>query len=124
MKIILLILVPILFNVNRSFAQEKSSVAIVHSKSTFLEGKTNGKFKFTLPSHLTKEEVEKSSFYYVHNFTVNFDHTTRIAEINMVSNDGRSRHIIVRFLSACGIQYIEIESKLIGLYPFYETYLK
>lgn len=124
MKKKLLILAVLLFSLSGYFAQETSSVAVVSSKSVFLEGKTSGKFKISLPSQLVKEDVDKSASYYVHNFTVNFDNSSKIAEINMVSNDERSRQIIVRFLSACGVQQINVEGTMVDLYPFYESYLK
>ena len=107
---------------NSFYAQE--TVASVVSKAAFLEGKTTGKFKITLPAGSVKEEVEKSASYYVHNFTVNFDNASKVAEVNMVTNDERSRQIIVRFLSACGVQQINVEGTIVDLYPFYESYLK
>lgn len=105
-------------------AQENSNLAFVSSKSAVIEGKSSGIFKFTLPTSAVKEDVDKSASYYVHNFTVNFDNASKVAEIKMVSNDETSRKIIVRFLSACGIQSVNIEGNIIDIYPFYETYLK
>jgi hypothetical protein len=124
MKKNLLILVLLLVSLNSYFAQETATVASVVSKSAFLEGKTTGKFKITLPASSEKEDVQKSASYYVHNFTVNFDNATKVAEVTMVTNDERSRQIIVRFLSACGVQQINMEGTMVDLYPFYETYLK
>ena len=124
MKKNLLILVVLLFSLNSLYSQETATIAAVVSKAAFLEGKTTGKFKITLPAGSVKEEVEKSASYYVHNFTVNFDNASKVAEVNMVTNDERSRQIIVRFLSACGVQQINVEGTMVDLYPFYETYLK
>ena len=100
MKRNLLTLVLLLLFAVEISAQESGNVAMVASKASLVEGKTTGKFKITLPSGLAKQDVDKSASYYVHNFTVNFDDSTKIAEVNMVTNDERSRQIIVRFLSA------------------------
>jgi hypothetical protein len=111
------------FQLSVSFAQEKMFVTVA-SKSAILEGKSTGKFMFIFPEGISKEDVDKSAAYYIHNFTVNYDVKTKVAEINMVSNDERSRRVIVRFLSACGIQKINLEGNLLDLFPFYESYLK
>jgi len=124
MKKNLALFVILLFSFSTLQAQEKSNIASVSSKAIWSEGKTSGKFRIILPEGSVKEDVEKSASYYVHNFTVNYDSATRIAEISMVTNDERSRQIIVRFLSACGVQKINLEGTLIDLYPFYDTYLK
>ena len=124
MKKYISISIALLLSLSGLKAQENSNLAFVSSKSDVVEGKISGIFKFTLPNSAVQEDVDKSASYYVHNFTVNFDNASKVAEIKMVSNDENSRKIIVRFLSACGIQSINIEDKVIDIYPFYETYLK
>ena len=106
------------------YSQENSGIAYVSSKAVFLEGKTNGRFKFKFPAELNKEDVDKSASYYAHNFAVNFDNISKEAEVIMASNTEQSRKIIVRFLSACGVQYIQMEDSVIALYPFYDMYIK
>ena len=120
----LLILFVFFVSLNSFYAQETATIASVASKASAMEVKTSGKFKITLPSGLVKEDVDKSASYYLHDFTVNFDDKTKVAEVTMVNNDERSRKIIVRFLSACGVQQINVEGTMVDLYPFYENYLK
>ncbi len=124
MKKNLLILFVLFFAMNSFYAQETTAIASVASKASVIDVKNTGKFKITLPSSLVKEDVDKSASYYLHDFTVNFDNNSKVAEVTMVNNDERSRKIIVRFLSACGVQQINVEGTMVDLYPFYETYLK
>ena len=42
----------------------------------------------------------------------------------MVNNDGKSRRVILRFLSANGIQFVKVGDKSLPLANFYEAYLK
>jgi hypothetical protein len=113
-----------MFSANTLFSQEDSGIATVNTKAEALALKTTGKLKIKMPSVSSKEDVVKSASYYVHNFLVDFDNESKIAEVIMVTNDSRNRQIIVRFLSACAIQQINIEGELIELSPFYESYLK
>jgi len=124
MKCNFICLIILMFSVNTLFSQEDSGIATVNTKAEALALKTTGKLKIKMPSVSSKEDVVKSASYYVHNFLVDFDNESKIAEVIMVTNDSRNRQIIVRFLSACAIQQINIEGELIELSPFYERYLK
>jgi hypothetical protein len=124
MKCIFICLIILMFSANTLFSQEDSGIATVNTKAEALALKTTGKLKIKMPSVSSKEDVVKSASYYVHNFLVDFDNESKIAEVIMVTNDSRNRQIIVRFLSACAIQQINIEGELIELSPFYESYLK
>lgn len=124
MKCNFICLIILMFSANTLFSQEDSGIATVNTKAEALALKTTGKLKIKMPSVSSKEDVVKSASYYVHNFLVDFDNESKIAEVIMVTNDSRNRQIIVRFLSACAIQQINIEGELIELSPFYERYLK
>jgi hypothetical protein len=105
-------------------AQQTNRVAFATSKTELAEGKRIGKFKFVLPDGLSLDDVKKNASYYVHNFSVEYVPNKNEAFITMVTNDERNRLIIVRFLSACGVQQVNIEGTLMETFKFYETYLK
>ena len=73
------------------------------------KSKSSGEYTFTLPSSVTKEDVAKSSKYYTHYFTVDFDPNAHEAKINMVVNEAKNRYVIVRFLTSCGVRFITVD---------------
>ena len=42
----------------------------------------------------------------------------------MVNNDGKSRRVVLRFLSANGIQFVKVGDQSLPMSNFYEAYLK
>jgi hypothetical protein len=124
MKTNFFLLLVLILSLNSFLAQESTGIASVLSKADAVDIKNTGKLKITLPASSEKEEVDKSASYYVHNFSVNFDANSKVAELIMVTNDERSRQIIVRFLTACGVSQVNVGGTMVDLYPFYENYLK
>lgn len=120
MKIVLSTLL-VLLTMTFSFGQD---VAVVKSSADLLSIKESGKGKITLPQNLTAEQVKNAAQYYPKYFTVDFDNNTKVATINMVTNDEMSRHIIVRFLAGCNIQTINIDGVDINRDYLFESYLK
>lgn len=98
--------------------------ASVKSAADLTSIKESGKGQITLPSKLTKADVEAKAKYYTLYFTVDFDEKSKVATINMVDNSERSRAVIVRFLAACEIQTINVGSEAVNRDHLFERYLK
>lgn len=107
-----------------SFAQESIKFATAQSKADLAISKESGIYVFVLPKGITQEEVIKNSKYYLHYFTVEFSEKTNEAKIVMVSNDEKSRHVIIRFLTACGAQNIIVDGRTMPNEEFFVTFIK
>ena len=102
------------------YAQEAS----VQSAEDFKKSVVDGKITMTLPAEITKENVSKYSAYYTPFFTTEFDEKNHQIKFNMVNNDGKSRRVVLRFLSANGIQFVKVGDQSLPMSNFYEAYLK
>lgn len=107
-----------------SFAQEVSNTATAQSKTELLASKESGNYSFILPGVLTSEEVAKNSSYYVHYFTVTYTEKSHEALVKLISNDEKSRHVVVRFLTVCGVQNVAVEGKTMSLEEFFLNFMK
>lgn len=107
-----------------SFSQISSTVAVAQSKTELASSKETGKYLFVLPSGLTSEEVAKNAKYYTLYFTVDYNQANSEAKISMITNDEKSRHVVIRFLSACGVQTIRMDGSTISTEEFFLTYMK
>jgi len=102
------------------YAQEAS----VQSAEDFKKSVVDGKITMILPADITKENVSKYSAYYTAFFTTEFDEQNHQIKFNMVNNDGKSRRVVLRFLSANGIQFVKVGDQSLPMSNFYEAYLK
>ncbi len=100
------------------------NTAFVKAPSDLTSIKETGKGHITLPERLTKEEVQSKAKYYTLYFTVDFDEKSKVATINMVENNERSRAIIVRFLAGCEVQNVTVGNETINRDLVFEKYLK
>lgn len=116
-------LISVLSTVLLSANAQEGNVAKA-SGSMLADGKKSGQFDIQLSGKLEKTQVEKNASYYVHTFTVAYDDKNQNVHITMVSNDERSRQVIVRFLSACGVQKVSVDGSEFETYAFFEKYLK
>lgn len=107
-----------------SNAQEPTELAVSKGSDALVKSKSSGEYVFTLPSTVSKEDVEKSAKYYTHYFTVNFDAGSHDASVVLVNNEPKSRFVISRFLSSCGVRFIKVDGKNMGLDEFSNTYFK
>lgn len=123
MKNLFLSLVTLIFATTISFAQENST-ASAQPKTELSASKESGKYVFILPSETSAEQVEKSSKYYTHYFTVEYNENTKEAKITMVKNDEMGRHVIVRFFASCGVQNVIVEGKTYTNEDFFINYMK
>ncbi len=105
-----------------SFTQEKSEIALSQGKQELVNSKTSGVYEFTLTDQ-TSEGVNKAANYYTHYFTVAFDQNSGVATLTMVENNERSRAVIMRFLTASGARYVDIDGSVISLNEFMVDFL-
>ncbi|MEY3237251.1 MAG: hypothetical protein RI883_1352 [Bacteroidota bacterium] len=106
-----------------SYAQENNS-ATAQSKTELVSSKETGNYSFILGNKLSVEEVAKNAQYYVHYFTVNYSDKTNEAKVTMIANDEKTRHVVVRFLTACGIQNVIVDGRTISTEEFYINFMK
>ncbi len=123
MKKLINTLILVVGIVGFSFAQDAHTAKSNGSKA-LSASKTSGVYEFTLPADVTSDKVEESSKYYTHYFTVAFDENTHVATITMAQNDSKSRHVIARFFTACGVQNVVVDDKSFNPSEFAESYLK
>lgn len=103
-----------------SFSQE----AVIPSAEVFKKSVLDGKITMTLPSEITNENVTKYSKYYTAFFTTAFEAKSHKITFDMVNNDAKSRRVIIRFLSANGVQFVKVGESSLPLANFYDSYLK
>ena len=101
------------------FSQE----AIITNQEAFKKSVVDGNISMTLPAEITSDNVQKYSKYYTAFFTTVFDAKSHQVTFNMVNNDPKSRRVIIRFLSANGIQFARIDGSSLPLPNFYDAYL-
>ena len=106
------------------FAQEKAEIANSKGKVELTESKISGEYVFGLPENVTAEQVKKNSAYYTSNFTVEFNADSHESTLTLIENEVISRHVVARFLSSCGVQYIEVDGENITIDEFIALYLK
>lgn len=107
-----------------SFAQTATNTAITEGSEELAKSKVSGSYVYTLPQGTTSDEVSKAASYYKQYFTVNYEQTSQEASIEIVGDAAPSRQIILRFLSGCGVRYIEVDGESKALDVFYEDNLK
>lgn len=112
----------ILFSLNTTFGQD--NVAVSQGKVELVKSKETGKYLFTLPNSVTAEDVEKNSKYYELYFKPEFDASTHEVKIDLNENNEKTRMVIARFLSACGIQEIMIGTQNVAMTDFINNYLR
>ena len=106
------------------FSQEVSNTAGTNGATELMSSKKTGEYVFQLPEGVTAEDVKKSSAYYTHYFTVSFDAKSHEASIHMVENTSKNRFVIARFLTACGIKFVQVDNDALEFHAFIEEYLK
>ncbi len=104
-------------------AQDRSTVAAAQSKTELAASKSSGKYLITLPDGMTASEVAENSKFYTRIFTISFDEKTDIATITMIENSDKSRHVIVRFLTSCGVQSVLVDGREMILEDFFTNFM-
>ena len=123
MKSIFVLMTSLFLAGTSAFAQDRSTVATAQSKTELSASKSSGKYLITLPDGMTSEEVAENSKFYTRIFTISFDEKTDVATITMIENSDKSRHVIVRFLTSCGVQSVLVEGREMMLEDFFTNYM-
>jgi hypothetical protein len=120
----ILILAALFFSVQSiALAQDKTNTATAASSKELTVSKTSGSYSFVLPEGTKKEDVERNAKFYSKSFTVTFDEASKKASIQMVVNDEKNRHVVVRFLTASKIQFVNVDGKNLNIDDFYKNYM-
>jgi hypothetical protein len=77
-----------------------------------------------LPDGTTEEQVTKAASYYPDYFTVSYDASSREATVTIKGEQAQSSQIMIRFLSGCGVRYVDVDGENHQLNLFYAEYLK
>lgn len=104
------------------FAQEKEVATV--ELSSVRQLKIDGNLQIVLPGDLAKTDVEARAKYYTHYFTVNYNEASDVATIKMVDNTEKGRQIIVRFLTALGVEEVKVGEDQMDVNEFFTRYLK
>lgn len=107
-----------------SFSYAQEGVVMSNGSKQLVASKASGEYSFTFPSDVTKEQVESNSKYYTLYFTPAFDEATHKVSIKLNENSERSRFVIARFLTACGMKEVSVDGKNVDMTSFIENYLK
>ena len=113
----------LLFFVFTGFSQKKLAISSP-IKELVSEQLDLGKFVFYISTDITEKETEESASYYSMYFDIEHDETTGMVTATMKQNDSKSRHILVRFFVALGINEIEVDGTNMQLESYYQKYLK
>lgn len=110
------------FGITSVLAQD--NVAKSQGAAELAKSKESGVYSITLPANVTEEDVKTNSKYYELYFTPDFNSGTHVVTIKLNENTERNRFVIARFLSACGIQEVTVDSKNVSISDFIANYLK
>lgn len=123
MKTLVLSFLAILSLSTMTYAQDVTNTAIAQSKTELLASKESGKYTFVLPEILSAEDAEKNAKYYIHYFSVDYNDMLHEAKIEMISNDSKSRNVIIRYLTACGVRFMKVGDETMTLDKFFSQYI-
>jgi hypothetical protein len=107
-----------------SFSQDKVFLAKVEKSTEFAENKTKGEFNFLFPKQITQEQIDLNATYYKSFFTVSYDEKKQNVKIKMITNDEKSRHVLVRFFITSKISQIDMDGKSYKVDEFYQKHIK
>ncbi len=106
------------------FALSAQKTATVASEKAIKESVSTGLYPFTFPDELGKEEIRKVGSYYEQYFSVNISEDDNKVSLKLTQNDVRSRMVVMRFLTANGIERVMVGSKELSIEEFNTLYLK
>ncbi len=107
-----------------SFAQDAKNTAMSQGAQELATSKTTGTYVYTLPEGTTEEQVEKSASYYTEFFNVAYDASTGEATVEITGETGPSSQVMLRFLSGCGVRYVDVDGESHQLNLFYAEFVK
>lgn len=106
------------------FTLSAQKTATVASEKAVQEGVASGTFAFTFPKEISKDEIKKVGSYYEQYFTVQVAEENQKVSVKLTQNDARSRMVVMRFLTANGIERVMVGSKDLSIDEFNALYLK
>jgi VCBS repeat-containing protein len=107
-----------------SFAQDVKNTAVSQGATELANSKMSGTYVYTLPEGTTDEQVTKAASYYTDYFTVSYDASSREATVNITGETSPSSQVMLRFLSGCGVMYVDVDGESHQLNLFYADYVK
>lgn len=107
-----------------SFAQDAKNTAISQGAKELANSKESGTYVYTMPEGTTQEEVAKAASYYPDFFTVSYDASSREATVEITGEQAPSSQVMLRFLSGCGVMYVDVDGDSHQLNLFYADYVK
>jgi len=107
-----------------SFGQNPSNTAMTEGADALEKSKSTGTYVYTLPEGTTDAEVTKAASYYPDFFTVSFDESTLEATVEITGETKQSSQIMMRFLSGCGVSYVNVEGQEYQLHGFYQNHIE
>ena len=106
-----------------SFAQEANEIAVTEGSKELANSKSDGEYVFVLNGK-TEDDISSAASYYTHYFKVVFEESTQTVKLEMVENDTRARAVIMRFLVASGVRYVDVDGKKLPVNDFMTSYLQ
>jgi hypothetical protein len=116
MKKILLVLVVVLSALTAS-AQKTAAV----SSKALEAGKTTGTYVLVLPADITTADVDRVKEYYKEYFIVTYNEMKHEASLALTKNEAMNKRVVLRFLSALGMDKVKVEGQERTLTEFYEN---
>lgn len=107
-----------------SFAQDATNTAQSEGADALTKSKLSGIYTLVLPEGTTDKEVEEAASYYTDFFTVDFDEASREASIEIVGEAPSSARVMLRFLSVCGVNFVDVDGEAKQLQSFYAEHVK
>lgn len=107
-----------------SFAQDAKNTAVSQGAQELANSKDTGVYVYTLPEGVTQEEVTKMASYYPDYFTVSYDASSREASVEITGETAPSTQVMLRFLSGCGVMYVDVDGDSHQLNLFYADFVK
>lgn len=120
----LLLSLSFLFILPLAMAQTKADFVSTSGAKALVSEVEKGVFSFQLPNHITVDQVDESASYYTMYFTVNYDEENHVAKVTMVTNDSKSRHIIIRFFVSLNLRKVKVDGNELSIEEFHLKHLK
>lgn len=106
-----------------SFAQEAPEIATSEGAKELANSKVDGDYVFVM-SGKSAADITAAAAYYESYFEVDFNESSQTVKIKMVENNERGRPVIIRFLVASGVRYVNVDGTNISVSDFMSSYLQ
>ncbi len=124
MKKLIATFVCVMGFVAMSLAQDATNTAGTSGADALIKSKASGEYVYTLPQAVTADLISQKAAYYVKFFTVTFDEANHEATVNMLNDEVSSRAVMIRLLTGCGVQFVEVDGEALQLQAFMDKHLQ